>query len=433
MRIDKITFQNFKGFERFDQRLDQRFTLIIGNNGAGKTTILDSLSIAFGSFLLGIPVSKARHISHSEVHEQVRDYDGALDFNLAYPVFVEAEGTLDVEVTRHPQTLTWKRVLSSKKGRTNTKDATSLKDKSADLFTKIKEGQDTTLPLLSYYGTGRLWLLPKNRAPNEKISRFDAYDNSHEPQVSAKDLLAWLEKERLLELETEKPSLRLKAWKDAVEGCFDEPIRISFSPSRKRLEISFIQKEKTVSYENLSHGQRTILAMVGDIAFKSIILNPHLRDDAVCNTAGIVLIDEIDLHLHPRWQKKIIPALLKAFPKIQFIATTHSPFVIQSLHEGQVLNLDEMELDGEVYDLSIHKIASEIQNVSMPEHSDRYINSLNLAEKVLQSVEHNSPLDENPHTQSEIEDLMREVEAINDPALAAFLKVKIAAARGHEK
>ena len=69
-----------------------------------------------------------------------------------------------------------------------------------------------------------------------------------------------------------------------------------------------------------------------------------------------VLIDEIDLHLHPRWQRKIIPSLLRAFPKLQFVATTHSPFIVQSLSEGSLLNLDNKEIDAEVYNLGLMEI-----------------------------------------------------------------------------
>ena len=149
--------------------------------------------------------------------------------------------------------------------------------------------------------------------------------------MSPADLLNWLRRERLKELETERPSPLLVAWRNAVEACFDESVEATYSPSRERLEVRFNDRGQTVAYDNLSHGQRNVLSMVGDIAFKAIILNPHLGAKAVSTVQRIALIDEIDLHLHPRWQRIIVPTLLEAFPKLQFVATTHSPFIIQSL------------------------------------------------------------------------------------------------------
>ena len=111
----------------------------------------------------------------------------------------------------------------------------------------------------------------------------------------------------------------------------------------------------------MSHGQRNFLSMVGDIAFKATIFNPHLAAEAVGMVQGIVLIDEIDLHLHPRRQRIIVPAFLEAFPKLQFVATTHTPFIVQSLSEGVLLDLNEMELDYRVHNLPLREIVEDVQ------------------------------------------------------------------------
>lgn len=366
MRIDRLKLQNFKGFAEFDQRLNRRFMLIVGENGTGKSSLLDALSVAFGSFLLGIPPARSRMISRNEVREVVRDYNGSLDFVQAFPVVVEAEGTLDGNDRDTSEKCVWRRELLSANGRTTSKEAATIRSKAQALYNAIVKGQDVTLPLLSYYGTGRLWEEPRQYSKSTRPSRFDAYKNSHEARASSVDLLAWVERERLLELETDRPSKRLQAWKKAVKTCFDIPVAVDFSPSRKRMEVTFTENNQVVSYDSLSHGQRNILSMVGDIAFKAILLNPHLDADAVQQTTGIVLIDEIDLHLHPRWQRVIIPALLSTFPSLQFFATTHSPFVVQSLLEGSLLNLDDMKTDDEVYNLDLMEIVKDIQSVNVP-------------------------------------------------------------------
>jgi predicted ATP-binding protein involved in virulence len=83
--------------------------------------------------------------------------------------------------------------------------------------------------------------------------------------------------------------------------------------------------------ELLSDGIRSMLAMVGDIAYRCIKLNPHFGIEAAKKTTGVVLIDEVDMHLHPRWQQLVLSQLSEAFPNLQFVVTTHSPQVLSSV------------------------------------------------------------------------------------------------------
>jgi len=96
-----------------------------------------------------------------------------------------------------------------------------------------------------------------------------------------------------------------------------------------------------MNYSTLSDGQKTYIAMVADIARRAIILNPHLGADAVKKTPGVILIDELDLHLHPRWQRTIIANLKKTFPLMQFFATTHSPIIIGEAKPEELVVLTE--------------------------------------------------------------------------------------------
>ncbi|MFY0567387.1 AAA family ATPase [Archangium lansingense] len=100
-------------------------------------------------------------------------------------------------------------------------------------------------------------------------------------------------------------------------------------------------QDRQLPFEMLSDGVRNMLAMVGDIAYRTATLNPHLRELAPSNTPGIVLIDELDLHLHPLWQREVVDDLRSVFPAIQFVATSHSPFIIQSLRRNELINLDD--------------------------------------------------------------------------------------------
>lgn len=424
MRIDRIILRNFKGFESFDQLLNKRFTLIIGKNGMGKSSILDALSVAFGSFLLGIPVASARHIYRHEAREFERNHNGNLEFLQSFPIQVAAEGTLQDPFTNERSKMSWSRDLTSAKGRTTTKDAGALKSLAHSAYKAVLSGDDPTLPLLSYYGTGRLWSKSPVQKKGERPSRFDAYRNSHEPDVSPGDLMAWLKRMRLNEFETDRPSDLLAEWRSTVESCFDEKVRVSYSPSRNRLEVNFEERSQIVAYENLSHGQRTIVSMIGDIAFKAIILNPHLGAKAVAEARGVILIDEIDLHLHPRWQRAIIPALLHAFPGLQFVATTHSPFVIQSLNEGVMLDLDNMEVDDRVHNLPLIDIVEDVQKIEAPDRSLTYLSKMRSAEFYLGQVDRMA-LTSDPDELSALKSSLEDMESrFQDPALEALMKIE---------
>ena len=424
MQIDRLKLRNFKGLSDIDQPLNRRFTLVVGNNGAGKSSMLDALSVACGSFLLGIPVATARHIHQSEVREIERDFDGTPEFNKAYPVVVEAEGRITHPVSGDARAVRWKRVLSSENGRSTIKDARALSSVAEAAYQAVTDRASPTLPLLSYYGTGRLWNGPKNVDGKKRPSRFDAYRNSHEPRVSSAGLLNWLRSEGLKEFETDGPSPLLAAWRQAVEACFDEPVEVTYSPSRERLEVRFTCREQTVAYDDLSHGQRNVLSMVGDIAFKAIILNPHLGAKAASAVQGIVLIDEIDLHLHPRLQRIIVPALLQAFPNLQFVATTHSPFIIQSLSEGVLLDLDEMELDDRVHNLPLRDIVEDVQKVDTCDRSAPYMQRMRGAQNYLSLVEQLATLTD-PDERARLEQELDGMEGqIQDPGLEAMMKIK---------
>ena len=149
-----------------------------------------------------------------------------------------------------------------------------------------------------------------------------------------------------------------------------------------------LDKEGLVPFNYLSDGYRNMVAMVADIAHRASRLNPHFDSDSAKKTQGIVLIDEIDLHLHPKWQRRVVDDLQKAFPNIQFVATTHSPFIIQSLKAGEVIDLDQkMSIDQvgvaplgvaapaptkAFSDRSIEDIVEDVMGVSIPQRSKRY-------------------------------------------------------------
>lgn len=111
-----------------------------------------------------------------------------------------------------------------------------------------------------------------------------------------------------------------------------------------------------------SDGIITHTSMVAELAYRCIMLNAHNGKNAIKESRGLVMIDELDLHLHPTWQKQVVGDLKKAFPNIQFVATTHSPFIVQSLKSDELINLDKLS-DVEPLDLSLEEVAEDIMGV----------------------------------------------------------------------
>lgn len=97
------------------------------------------------------------------------------------------------------------------------------------------------------------------------------------------------------------------------------------------------QEARLLTAGQLSSGFRTMLAVAMDLARRMAALNPHMENPT--ESPGVVLIDEIDLHLHPRWQQLVIKGLVEAFPNVQFIMSTHSPQVLTTLREENILKL----------------------------------------------------------------------------------------------
>ena len=123
--------------------------------------------------------------------------------------------------------------------------------------------------------------------------------------------------------------------------------------------------------DDLSDGFRSILSMVADLAYRMVRLNPHLGAEAVVATPGLVLIDEIDMHLHPLWQQSVLLDMQRAFPNVQFIVTTHSPQVLSSVPAESVRvlvwgrNFEGVRRVSFAMGASSAQILQDIQNVTL--------------------------------------------------------------------
>ena len=441
MRIERLLVKNFKGFGTKEFHFHPEFNLIIGKNGTGKTSILDALSVAVGSWFLGVRGADTRHIRPNEVllgdfeHEEI-DEEGNRHFS------VQWERAFPCEVTAHGQvqerSISWTRTLNSPDGRTTYRRAASIKQLAAEADQSIRNGQDVLLPLVSYYGTGRLWQEPREAftvsdpmkvANKEEQSRLSGYWNSVDPRLSVGQLTRWIARQSWITYQQKSrvPPV-FSAVEEALIACVEEAKKLYFDANIGEVVVEF--SNGTQPFSNLSDGQRCMLAMIGDIAQKAAKLNPKLGSKVLQETTGVVLIDELDLHLHPRWQRRVIDDLRRTFPKLQFICTTHSPFLIQSLRSGEELIMLDGQPTADLWNLPLEEIAKGIQQVSIPQVSYRYAEMKGVAKNYLETLEEaaKSP----PEKLEDFKTMLAEAIApyADNPAFQAFLEMKRVARLG---
>jgi len=390
MRIDSLLLENFKGFSSRELAFHPQFNLVVGENGTGKTSLLDALAVAAGSWFLGVSGVDTRHIYPHEVRLQAFPSEAGTHWEGQYPCVIEARGSIGHE-PHH-----WRRSLNGPASRTTRIGAAGIKTLAEQTTQAVREGQSINLPLISYYGTGRLWLVPReqgqvkepsNSLLSKKLSRLDGYKTSVDPRLSVSALTQWIARQSWLSFQQggqDSQSFQVvrRALLNIIPGAED----LYFDAKLGEVVLRFANGEQQ-PFMNLSDGQRAMLAVVGDLAQKAATLNPHLGADVLSETEGVVMIDELDLHLHPTWQRHVIEDLRTTFPKIQFICTTHSPFLIQSLRSGEELLMLEGQPTAKLGDLSIAEIAEGIQGVPDTSVSARYGEMRETAKSYLQLLE----------------------------------------------
>ena len=382
MRVDRLRIQNFKRFEDYTLDLHPRFTLLVGDNGAGKTTILDALAVAAAVWLVKPPDSmlaaSARNILRSEIRLDVRQEGDRLQFVECKPVSITATGEIA------GRRLEWRRQIHRHGSRTsNTGSAKALRVIESH-FSRDGAGNDGPTPVVVYYGAGRAWLPSRSRGTTRRRARrpaprWEAFYDCFQERIRSGDLRVWFQREAIAAANRGgrwRPGYEVV--KAAIVRCVPEAQNLWYDGDRQEIVLSIAGR--TQPFTNLSAGQRMMVALVADVATKAVMQNPHLVSDAgpsdsevppvLRETPGMVLIDEIDVHLHPKWQREVVRDLKETFPRIQFISTSHSPFIIQSLEAGELRTLDPGGPQLLEYaNRSIEDIAEEIQRVDVPQQS----------------------------------------------------------------
>ncbi|HHR6077858.1 TPA: AAA family ATPase [Providencia alcalifaciens] len=388
MNLKQITVKNFRCYEEKTLTFHEQFNLIVGQNATGKTTVLDAISVAIATLLLGFKHRKDKKSIESE-DSMLRYVPEGGHFVDAWPVSVKATASC-----YGIDDIVWERSKESPTGNTRYGEATQLISIAKMMDANLAENEP--LPLISYYGTIRLWQDPRQakigmKQLSEKPSRLDGYKHCVDPRIAVRELVAWFAIQEWAAYQDGKQSVVLTVVKNAVLSCIENAEEIRYHAKRKELLLT-IKGEGPHPFNMLSDGQRCILALVADIAQKAVSLNGYMGEEVLNKTEGIVLIDELDLHLHPRWQRRVIEDLRRTFPKIQFICSTHSPFLIQSLRSGEELIMLDGQPTAELANKTLEDIAVGIMAVNKPDTSKRYDEMKGVATEYLKALENSDKI-----------------------------------------
>ncbi|MBF9222966.1 AAA family ATPase [Hymenobacter ruricola] len=395
MKIERLELHNFRFFAKGTFSFPAPFTVLIGENGRGKSALLHGLRIAAGAWLLGFKETERLHIEP----EDIRRVETDTRFVPQFPAVVRATGIVE------NQLVTWARQRNDFKGglgRTGWAEAKSLIDlaRHSDEQTNAAR-QEIALPVLVYFSTARLWVGAKKAvALKTKGSKIqDGYaqaltpDHKRSGPASRTVALGWMKKMYLKMLEEQAASFQtlnyegpaslselekmkqlfghsaaavlLGAVFQAITTCVPDWTYLSWDLENDDLSGLYRRPDaepERVPLYYLSDGLRTMAGMVAEIAYRCAILNGHLGAAAIRESRGVVLIDELDMHLHPNWQRHVVRDLKLAFPNLQFVVTTHSPFIVQSLDSLELINLDHPS-DVQPKDLRLEEVATEVMNV----------------------------------------------------------------------
>lgn len=328
MRMDSIDIENFRCVKRLKIELHEKTNIFVGINGSGKSAVLECLSVLLSRLLAKIrsPEERGRLMFSAD---DVTIGEGTTTCKIGISAAVDGD----------PANVSWTLIKHRRrrgKGR-KTSDLKALTAFADKISKKLYSEQSVNLPLALYYPVNRdvieIPLRLRKKPPFEQLSAYDGAIGLQKDYF--RTFFAWFrnredfENERRVRHNPEYRDRELEAVRTAIETFMDgfSDLQIQRSP----LRMVIWKGESCFSVGQLSDGEKCLLALVGEIARRLAMANP--AETTPLRGAGIILIDEVDLHLHPAWQRMIVPRLEKTFPNCQLILTTHSPQVLSHVHD----------------------------------------------------------------------------------------------------
>lgn len=342
LRLKSIEINNYRAIAYANVRLDPHLTVLVGDNAAGKTAILDAIAAALSFAVEGNHPRQSRSVEPKDFRvtgladplgDVVREQYMALNVN------TEDGG--------------WKCVFDLDDNPRRSSVRAEVSGLARYAFREMLKDEQATVPVIASYGADRA--TPPRRSTSSaaharriagSLGRLGGYLGALESRAVYEEAVEWFEAIENLELRNNREAAgrysdpRLDAVRRAVSKLVPglNNLRMVGLPPRLMLDAELPGRSpESLSVDQLSGGYRAMLALVIDLARRMADLNPDVSDPL--RAPGVVLIDEIDLHLHPRWQQLVVGSLRGMFPEVQFILSTHSPQVLTTIEPHNILNL----------------------------------------------------------------------------------------------
>ena len=366
MKINTLVLENFRGAREITLDFHKSMNIFFGVNGSGKSTVLDAISV-----MLSWSVNRLRTITASGRPVVESDITNG-----------KTSSVIRIHCSYHDQNIDWKQV-KNRKGH-------KISDEKSDysgLMPFIRSFQDkitnthekTNLPLFVYYPVHRAVIdIPLRIKNRHNFNLLDAYEKALTGGADFRTFFEWFREREDLENENRKyrddlikpdgyqfPDPQLETVRSALAKFLPGFINLTVRRNPLRMEVEKYGQRLTVN--QLSDGEKCLIAMIADLARRMAIANPVMKTPLEGN--GIVLIDEIDLHLHPQWQRMIITKLNEVFPNCQFIISTHSPHILTHVESEKLYLLKQTktgitaERPAESYGKNVDRILEDLMGL----------------------------------------------------------------------
>jgi predicted ATP-binding protein involved in virulence len=324
-----LSLTDFRSFESCQIDFRRRLTVVFGKNGTGKSSIVDAIAIILNTELANAGILKSSGFGSGEADRR------RLATILGDTTTYEPSSSLSIKVFgsygfKEAFPITHVLARSSQAGHVGKTIGRILASSTIG-----------DLPLFAVFRAVRSYGDTPIDLSNSPISRGDGYRQCLDVSRSRDALTSWFKRQLLKRGRTSLASTEATAVLDALIKAVPSLTSVEYDADLADLVVNFGSGE--VPFGSLSDGQRGFFAMIAEIAIRCTQLNPQLNGEAIRQTKGLVLVDEIDLHLHPEWQRQIVRSLVETFPNIQFVVTTHSPIVLTEVESESVVDLDRPE------------------------------------------------------------------------------------------
>ena len=346
MRLRRAVIENFRAITRLELDLHPQMNVFFGGNGKGKTSVLRAIAVGLGSIPRLLP-------RVATIGFRWTDRRGER------PIRIELEAD---DGTR------WERRvgLPPLRGRLD-----ALRERLGPIAAGAGKG-DGNLPILAFYGTDRAVAdQPQRRGPPRAFSRLEALDGALSARTNFQGLFSWFygkeheessEQKRRRDPDYRLPELEAvrRGLASLVPGVTDP--MVAYRPLRFSVSLTSEDgQHEDLAIDQLSGGYRVMLALAADLARRMAQGNPHLDDPL--ESEAIVLIDEVELHLHPSWQQAVLPDLMRTFPNAQFLVTTHSPQVLTTVEANCVFDMEREDGNIVVGGISVDTFGAEAGDI----------------------------------------------------------------------